>query len=490
MPEPMSLCLARTVGSVGVIVFLATSLASSSSTGVGEDRPAPSAEATAVPGNIVDVARPHDVVSLAPVGPRSEGSVAPSGVIQDASAVLLASSVPKPAYMSTLQLAPFGTRLTRIVGDPGMPIAFANGATGKWNAEARHHYSTDQPWNADESLIALEQPGGNPDLLFLDGRTYKPKLPRCSSYSRRDDRWHPTKPTIRINADGPLLEWFDIVACRRVKSWTLPFAVEFLGKTGGNVSYDGRFVVLGDSKRMFVLDMVNNMIGPSVVISYGEWVVSRMSISPSGRFAYVHYQGDENRVFDVNQTTLRLTTRPMRVPSCHGTAADGAIYDLGHEDLAENPFDNNEDVLVGQEHCGLVGQVVNGQRMGHVVMVRLRDGHVTSLTDPTDEAYAYHISARNTKRPGWVYVSYYPNEPGKRFNQEIISVKMDGRKSVERWAHHHSADQGCNRCEVDPVPSPDGLRLLLNSVWNLNCGTGCGTLALRQAYVLDGWPRR
>jgi hypothetical protein len=237
---------------------------------------------------------------------------------------------------------------------------------------------------------------------------------------------------------------------------------------------------------MFVVDMVDNRIGAPTSIAYGGWTPTGLGISPSGRYAWVHYNGDYNRVFDVDPNTLALRPRSMVGNFvCHGVAADGFIYDLGHQDLTINPFDDNEDVMIGQEHCGNAGRVVEGQLIGHVIMVRLKDGRITSLTDPTNEAYAYHISARNNERPGWVYVTYYSNQPGLRFNQEIISIKLDGSRAVERWIDHHNDDMGCYRCEVHAVPSPNGSRILFTSVWNIDCGRMCGNLSVRQAYVVE-----
>src|SRR2546430_6683215 len=125
-------------------------------------------------------------------------------------------------------------------------------------------------------------------------------------------------------------------------------------------------------------------------------------VSASGQYVIVHFEGDWQQVLDVDPNTLALTPRPMpaAAPRCNGTAAQGFIYDLGHPDVTLNPFDNNEDVIIGQEHCGNIGKTVNGRLMGGGVMVRLRGGAVTSLNDPTNEAYPYHISARNLDRPG------------------------------------------------------------------------------------------
>ncbi len=422
-------------------------------------------------------------------GAGGAGGVSPVGVITNGALVLAVANVAKPAYLTLAKFDPFATKLTRIVGDPGTPIAFGAGAPGKWSSDARHHYSNDEPWNADQTLIAIEQPDGNPDVLYLDGTTYQPKMPRCDNYNQRDDRWHPTLPNVRINADGTTLEWFNVVQCVQLKRWTLPISVYFLGLTNGNVSADARFVALGDqSGRMFVVDMQNNRIGPVASYAYKSISAAGLGISPSGRYVWVHYDPDYIRVFDVNPATLALTPHPTSGPICHGTNAEGFVYDLGHDDVGVNPFDNNEDVLVGQEHCDNVGRTVAGQVMGHVVMVRLRDGAVTSLTDPTNEAYAYHVSMRATDRPGWAYVSYYEHQDGLRFNQEVISVKLDGSKTVERWAHLHTDTTNCYRCEAHPVPSRDGLRIIFASTWSLNCGSGCGTQLVRQDYVVDGRP--
>src|SRR5262249_37244543 len=138
----------------------------------------------------------------------------------------------------------------------------------------------------------------------------------------------------------------------------------------------------------------------------------------------------------------------------------------------------------GQEHCGNRGKTVNGVLVGGVVMVRLRDGAITSLTTPANEAYPDHVSARNLDRPGWVYVGYY-QEPGKRYTDEIVAVSMEGLQSVERLAHKRSVFSGCYRCESHAVPSRDGVRVLFASNWAENCGALCGSPTDIKAYVVD-----
>ena len=160
------------------------------------------------------------------------------------------------------------------------------------------------------------------------------------------------------------------------------------------------------------------------------------------------------------------------------------MYSLGHADVAVNPFDNNEDVLVGQDECLITGETVNGVLISHVMMARLRDGQITALTDPNNEAYAHHISTRNVNRPGWAYVDFYP-EDGKRFSDEIIAVKLDGSHAVQRFAHKHSAFDGCYRCESHVAPSMDGRRVLFASNWAEHCGASCGSPSDVEDYLID-----
>ena len=157
------------------------------------------------------------------------------------------------------------------------------------------------------------------------------------------------------------------------------------------------------------------------------------------------------------------------------------MYSLGHADVAVNPFDNNEDVLVGRDQCFVT--VANGVLVSNVMMARLSDGQVTALTDPNNEAFASHVSTRNINRPGWAYVDYEV-ENGKRFSAEVIAVKLDGSKAVQRFAQEHSAFNGCYRCEPHAAPSPDGRRIIFASNWADHCTT-CGSKSDIKDYVID-----
>jgi len=251
-------------------------------------------------------------------------------------------------------------------------------------------------------------------------------------------------------------------------------------------------VLIAGTQQIYVVDMdpqppfapyPNRRIGPALDVSNGgsiDWA----GMSASGKYAIVSYNGDYPRVFDVNTSTLALTPHPMSTSyQCHGSASDGYVYALGHADVAVNPFDNNEDVLVGRDQCFPSSGQVNGVVVSNVMMARLRDGQITALTDPNNEAFASHVSTRNINRPGWAYVDYEV-ENGKRFSAEVIAVKLDGSKAVQRFAQEHSAFGGCYRCEPHASPSPDGRRIIFASNWADHCTT-CGSSSDIKAYAID-----
>jgi hypothetical protein len=74
--------------------------------------------------------------------------------------------------------------------------------------------------------------------------------------------------------------------------------------------------------------------------------------------------------------------------------------------------------------------------------------------------------------------------PGMRYNGEILAVKLDGSGQVERFGHYHSTAKPY-RAEAHPVPSPDGRRVLFASDWADDCGSGCGSKGVINAYVYD-----
>ena len=414
------------------------------------------------------------------------------------------TSLPKPAYLVPFVDPIFGTQVMRIANNPG---ASTSPVSGSWGSDARHVYSKQQPWNSTQALMSVEnRSGGSPSPLILDGATYAPRYAPCGNYSLYDYRWHPSQShpneQINVTSAGTELMWFDVTTCTKTRSWTLPLTADYgIGSGEGNPSEDGRFVVVGNNSAIVVVDMdpqppyaayPNKRIGPVYTFppcslltgSPTSCTIGNVSISPSGRYVDVKYSGgsdttaDMHRIYEVDPATLAIKPHNMASSSqrCGSFAKrpNGWIFPLKHADMARNPFDSNEDVIIGGRACP-------GSSLGRVVMVRLRDGQVSALTDPTNEPSVQHVSTRSIRRPGWAYVGYYKAD-GKKFNDEIVAVKMDGSQAVERITQKHSATSGCYRCESHPVPSPDGQRVVFASNWAQDCSS-CGSTSDIKDYV-------
>lgn len=428
----------------------------------------------------------------------------------DPTRVFTIPQVPRPQALAPFRDPVFSTAVTRVPQDPGQPTV---PVSGTWGSDARQVYSKQQPWNATGSLLTIEnRAGGSPSPLLLDGESYRPFAAPCPGYAPYDYRWHPStahaNEQINVTAAGTELMWWDVVNCVKTRSWTLPFAANYgIGSGEGNVSADGRFVVIADDTRMVVVDMdpqapnappyPYRRIGPVYtlppcsldVAAPTACPIGNISISPSGRYIDVKYGGatgcdttcDMHRIFEVDTS---LAIRPHRMADdalrCGSFAArpDGWIFPLKHADMTRDPFDNDEDVIVGGRACP-------GSTLGRVVKVRLRDGRVTSLTTAGEAGYS-HGSTRNLQRPGWVYVTYSadPAYAGRPLYGEVVAVKLDGSGAVERWGHYHST-ASTYRSQAHAVPSPDGRRVFFASDWAVACDTLCGSTSVFQGYVLD-----
>jgi hypothetical protein len=117
------------------------------------------------------------------------------------------SLVPRPSYLETFTDPAFGSRVTRITGDPGTAIP---GIGGTWSDVARHHYSKDAAWNCDQSLLCLADHRGRPSLLFLDGASYEPRFGHHHGPGT-EMRWHATRPHEMIFVKGSSLGRWNVL---------------------------------------------------------------------------------------------------------------------------------------------------------------------------------------------------------------------------------------------------------------------------------------
>jgi len=361
----------------------------------------------------------------------------------------------KPGYLETLIDPDFGTKITRITGDPGSPIPKI-GST--WKTVARHGYSKRPVWNADESLIYLETHKGGLSPLFLDGETYEVLF--YGQPSSRERRWHPTNPDLMIILNG-----------NEVKSWNVRndnitvlanfpgYNDCYFGPWEGNLSSDGKWVAIyanriSDTTKVgFAADLENGIKYPDIDLSGVD--VDWISISASGK--YLVLQGtisggdDQTQVYDLQGNKIGSLWSQYGRPS--------------HYDLTVD--ENGDDVAVGVSK--------SSPDNGRVIKRRLIDGAVTVLTTG---GYATHTSTRCPGRPGWAVSSFNHRGPTNwtPYYNEIAVIKLDGTR-VERVCHMRNLFKIYDN-EAQPCPSPSGSRIIFAGDWENNDYPV-------QAYVVD-----
>jgi hypothetical protein len=127
--------------------------------------------------------------------------------------------VPQPEYGHGIIEPTFGTVLTRITGDAGDPIGALNTS---WGTIARHTYSKVQPWNANQTLISIDNHGTGTRRSCSMARATSRCWAPCANYDHWDSRWHPklvhSREQINVTEAGTELMWFDVVNCVKTRT--------------------------------------------------------------------------------------------------------------------------------------------------------------------------------------------------------------------------------------------------------------------------------
>lgn len=364
-------------------------------------------------------------------------------------------AIRKPAYLESYEDPVFGTKVTRITGNPDAGIPNVNGI---WAKVARHHYSKSSAWNCDQSLLYLAKHQGRPNRLFLDGENYAVRFAHHNGPGR-EMRWHPQRPDIMVYVRDNAIGYWDVRKDTTEVIVTFPGYCEFrIGPWEGNLSLDGRLIVVvgmkGENRIAFAYDLEQKQKYPDLVLN--DVTIDWVSVSASGKYIVLNGEidvgKDRTQVYDLagNKTT-ELWEKYGR-PS--------------HYDLTID--ENGDDIAVGVSK--------SKPDVGRVIKRRLRDGKVTVLTSG---GYAGHTSTRNLRRPGWAYVTYQGRGPAwPPYWDEVVAVKLDGSMTTERIAHLHTKRIDY-LTEAHAVPSPDGKRVLWASNWESANGRPIGT------YVAD-----
>jgi hypothetical protein len=314
-----------------------------------------------------------------------------------------------------------------------------------WGKAARHHYSTDEAWNADQTLLVLDR-GAKP-RVFLDGTTYKPLI---ALPSPGDVRWHPSRPEWMIFVSKTRIGMWHVRKNKTVTLGTLPgYSAASFGDHKGNPSDDGRMIAVtatrSDGKLVvFAYDLQTGEKFPDIDVS-GEHKVGHTTISPAGSL-----------VISYSMATNDPKSRRRRIFKTDGQLLqEWTEYERpGHGDFA---IDNNGDEV-------FVGRSKSPPEQWQIIKRRLADGAVTILSPP---CFASHVSARNIRNPGWVFATFSErrDRPGfAPYRGEISAIAIDGSQAVRRLVKTNSVANGYPT-EPHGCPSPDGRRAIFASNW-------------------------
>jgi len=370
-------------------------------------------------------------------------------------------SLTKPDYLASTLEPTFNTYITRITGNPGDYVPNLTNKTWGTNL-LRHGYSIRQPWNADQSILFLENCS---PAVFVDGKTYEVlfEYPSTKSYLYEQRRWHNSNPEIMIcnyksdQVPGmmKIVAWNVISDTETILFDSTSYENATIGGHG-NLSQDSKWIVVKATRKLdskivvFAVDLENATKSVDIDItslSCGAWNISPLAnyIVIEGSFATT----DNYKIYNRTTGALLQEWNETGVPS----HADFTVYD-------------GVEYIVGGERSGDIS--------GHWVVKRqLNNGAITLLFN----SWATHSSTQNINRPGWVFCSTYDYTTSYLTRCETYAVKLDGTR-VERICHNRASNPGNYYFEAQSVPSRDGLRVLFASDWE----TGVYPV---QAYIAD-----
>lgn len=400
-------------------------------------------------GGSVGGAAVLDTSARRTAAPAPVGALPPKTVLQR----VLHPAPPRPAYLLGTSDAVFGSTVTRVSDQR----AFGTSAP-----VLRPGHPRLQPWNADGSrlLLGLGDPG-----YLLDGASYAyrgERLPRASV-----GVWSNVDPDGFYSVDGNRLV--------RVSAGTgrLDLVHEFVGATGislgngeGSPSNDDRTVVVvtraPGRTSLVVYDLVRRAVVATLELPAGsDRRLAWAAASQSGDHVVVSWFDDG----PLTGSGVDLYDRSLRYERHLYPVSETA--DLGVDS-------GGQDVLVTFDPA-------LGKRDGDqlpVLTVRLADGAVTEQLRL--DWVGSSISCRNTDRPGWCYLSDGAvDAPRARTGgfDEVYSVRLDGSRTVERFAHAQQSRGAASEWTTLAVPSRDGTRVVWGSDWRM------GVRAPAYAYV-------
>ncbi len=359
-----------------------------------------------------------------------------------------------PQYLVPFTDPQFGSKVVKVT-NPNNPVP---GLGLTWGNIAIHHYSIDEAWNADQTLLRLDR--GTTPRVFLDGKTYKPLM---ALNIPGDIRWHPVQADymIFLSSKGVGL-WNVRKNSTQVLNPLAGYTGANFGKNKGNLSSDGKMLAIlatrADGKTVtFAYNLETGQKYPDIDLS-SEYRVGWTTISPKGSYIVSYSLGviadthQRRRVFTTDGKLLQTWSEYERP---------------GHGDFM---IDSNGDEVA-------IGRSKSDPDKFKIIKRRLVDGKVTVISPP---CYASHCSVRNLRDPGWVFATF-TRSAGKSdyalYSSEVTALATDGSLKVRRLAQTNAVPNGYYT-EPHGSPSLDGKKVIFASNW----GVATGPIA---AYVAE-----
>jgi hypothetical protein len=393
--------------------------------------------------------------------------LAAAGFDKLAAARVIATPVmPEPGYLQPATDPAFGASFTRVT-DPGRELLPSVSCSP---AYCTHRYSSSQAWNADQTLLLIDN--GCSGFCFLDGHTYKPAFHRAGS---NECEWHPTDPALMICVSATeIYTWAPRTDVKTTIYAPAGYTKLQFGPYKGNPSQDGSTLVVRATNGTgtlvaFAYDIVRRVKFPDISLAELDGANTYCSISPSSRFIFCFQEM-------ADETNQAYVFTRDGAPVQHWTEN----HRPGHGDMTIDS--DGDDVYVGISK--------SDPDRYHIIKRRLRDGLVTDLA-PFGEGQ--HASMRNINRPGWVFLTYtgsYP-ELGAHpdwapFYGEIIALRTDGSGVIRRIVQTRSA-KADYWSEAHGSPSPDGSQVIWSSNWGVAGGPVADYVARVSWPATDGW---
>ena len=348
-----------------------------------------------------------------------------------------------PEYLVPFTDSMFGSKVVKVT-NPNNPVP---GLNITWGNVATHHYSIDQAWNADQTLLMMGK--GTSGKLFLDGTTYTPLM---NLKSPGDVRWHRTQPDLMVFLGSTGVGYWNV----RTKTTEVLDALSGytgvnFGENKGNLNDDGTMVAItatrSDGKKVaFAYNLVTGIKYSDIDMS-AWYEVGWTTISPKGTYIVTYSRRtststNERLIFTLDGQLIQDWTEYER-PGHGDFMVDGNGYELA---VGRSKFDSYR-----------------------LITRRLVDGRITNISA---RCKASHTSARNLLYPGWVFGSFVPGalkSGDLPCSNEITAVSTDGTQTLRRLAQHNSVDNGYDT-EPHGSPSPDGKRAVFASNWGNKTG--------------------